>query len=136
MAWTRVDLVFDRANHGWMAEMNREEVDAKLAATEAEVGARLSDFNTTMLTGFADVGRQFAEMNARMAEMRAETNAQLTEIRAEMRAQLAEMRGGVDQLRAEMYKNTASLLRWGIGLAVAIVGTTVGATVGLLTYLR
>lgn len=99
--------------------MNREEVDAKLSATEARVAERLAEFNTAMLAGFAEMRGQMAD-----AEMR----GQFAEMRAEMRGQFAEMRA---EMRAEMHKNTVSLLKWGIGIAIAVVGITVS----WLTYL-
>ena len=72
-----------------MTDRSRQEVDAKLAASEAKVDARLANFDTTMKTGFAE-------------------------------------------LRAEIHKTAADLLKWGAGIAFASVATTVG----LLTYLN
>jgi hypothetical protein len=79
-----------------MPDLSRDEVDAKLAASEAKVDARLANFDTSIKTGFAD-----------------------------MRAEMA-------RLQAEIQKNTSDLVKWGIGLAIASVGTTVG----LLTYIN
>lgn len=79
-----------------MTDLTRQEVDAKLAASEAKVDARLANFDTSIKTGFAD------------------------------------MRIEMVKLQAEMHKNTADLIRWAIGLALAIIG----ATVGLLTYIN
>ena len=72
-----------------MTDLSRPEVDAKMAASEARVDARLANFDMTMKTGLAE-------------------------------------------LRAEMHKTAADLLKWGAGIAFAAVATTVG----LLSYLN
>ena len=72
-----------------MTDLTRHEVDAKVAANEAKVDARLGSFDMTMKTGLAE-------------------------------------------LRAEMHKTAADLLKWGAGIAFAAVATTVG----LLSYLN
>jgi uncharacterized protein YdhG (YjbR/CyaY superfamily) len=50
-----------------MTDLTRQEVDAKLAASEAKVDARLANFDTSIKTGFA-------ELRAEMADMRAEAH--------------------------------------------------------------
>ncbi len=49
-----------------MTDLTRQEVDSKLAESEAKVDARLANFSTTMKTGFAELR---AEMQALRAEM-------------------------------------------------------------------
>lgn len=90
-----------------MTDLSRQEVDAKLAASEAKVDARLANFDTSIKTGFA-------------------------ELRAEMAKQSADMRVEMANSRAEMHKNTTDLLKWGATFTLAAVGSTVG----LLTYLN
>lgn len=93
----RVDFALVRINDGPMAEMNREEVDAKLAATEARVEARIANLETIVKTGFADVRTQMAELRQEMAE-----------------------------LRTDLSKAIVSIIKWGVALSLAVVGTTVG----------
>ncbi|MGZ5202527.1 MAG: hypothetical protein ACXWKJ_16390 [Telluria sp.] len=102
-----VDIRCAGANHAPMTDISREETDAKLATVEARVDARLASLEATMKAGFAEIHVQMAEM------------------RAEMRTQAAE-------LRVELHKSIASLIKWGMGMAVAVIGMTVG----LLTYLK
>jgi hypothetical protein len=66
-----------------MSDITREEVDAKLAAVEARIEARLVNLEMIVRTGFAE-------------------------------------------LRTEMHKNTATLIKWGVGLAFAVIGLNVG----------
>jgi hypothetical protein len=73
-----------------MSDVTREEVDAKLAAAEARIDARLANLEMIVRAGFA-----------------------------ELRAEMA-------QLRVEMHKNTANLIKWGVALAIAVVGLNVG----------
>jgi hypothetical protein len=50
-----------------MTDLTRQEVDAKLAASEAKADGRLANFDTSIKTGFA-------ELRAEMADMRAEAH--------------------------------------------------------------
>lgn len=50
-----------------MTDLTRQEVDAKVDASEATVDARLANFDTSIKTGFA-------ELRAEMAHMRAEAH--------------------------------------------------------------
>jgi hypothetical protein len=104
------DIRFTDTNHGLMTDITREEVDAKPAAVEAKVEARLAHLEMIVRTGFAEVRAEMAAMRTEMAQMR------------------TEMAG----MRTEMHKTIAALIKWAFALAVAIVSTTVG----LLTHLR
>lgn len=80
----------------------------------------------------SDVTRE--EVDAKLTAVKAEVYARLADFEgivktgfAELRAEMAVLRA---EMRAEMHKNTADLIKWAIGLAIAVVGLTVG----LLTY--
>ena len=88
-----------------MTDLTRQEVDAKLAASEAKVDARLANFDTSIKTGFA-------------------------ELRMEIAKQSGEMRVEMANVRADMHKNTIDLIKWGIVTAIALTS----ATVGILTF--
>lgn len=94
-------------DHRPMTDLTRQEMDAKLAVNKAEVDARLANFDTSVKTGFA-------------------------ELRAEMARQSGDFRADLAKLHTEVHKSAADLIKWAIGLAVAIVGVTVG----LMTYLN
>jgi hypothetical protein len=98
-----VDNNEELPNDATMTDLTRQEVDAKIAASEAKIDARLANFDASIKTGFADVRVGFAEMRTEMAK-----------------------------LQTEMHKNTSDLIKWGLGIAIAIIG----ATVGLLTYIN
>lgn len=91
--------------------MNREEVDAKLAAAEARVDARLSNLEMTVKTGFAEVRSRFAEVGSGFAEVR---------------TGFAELRTEIERVRVEMHKEIGKLIKWAVALSFAVVGTTVG----------
>lgn len=49
-----------------MTIFSREEVEGKLAASEARMDARLAQFEMMLKTGFADIRREMAELRAEM----------------------------------------------------------------------
>ena len=77
--------------------MRRQEVDAKLAASEAKVEARLANFDTSVKAGFAELRVEFAGL------------------RTDMVAQMA-------QLRIEMHKGMVDIIKWVVGFGLAILG--------------
>lgn len=97
-----------------MTDLTREEVDAKLAASEAKVDARLANFDTSVKAGFADMRASFADLRASFADLRTDMATQTSE----MRTQMAEM-------RTEMHKNTVDLIKWGVGVGLAFVAVTI-----------
>jgi len=97
-----------------MTDLTRQQVTDMLTASEAKVEARLANFDTSVKTGFADLRTEFAG------------------VRADMAKQNGDFRADMAKLQAEVHKNTADLIKWAIGLAVAIVGMTVG----LLTFIN
>ncbi len=91
MKLNALDKAIGRANSKAMTMFSREEVEGKLAASEARNDARLAQFETMMKTGFE-------------------------QLRAEMAGQRAEMAG----LRAEMHKNTADIIKWVVSTMLAL----------------
>ncbi|MEO7494323.1 MAG: hypothetical protein ABIT83_22970 [Massilia sp.] len=96
-----------------MNDLTRPEVDAKLAASEAKLEARLANFDANLKSGFAD-------LRSDMARTQADVHANASQLRAEMA-----------RMQTDAHKNTADLIRWGVGIGIA----GVAATVGLLTYM-
>jgi hypothetical protein len=121
-----------------MTDLSRPEVDAKLAASEAKVDARLANFDASIKTGFAEMRADMAKQNGDVradiakqnADVRADMAKQNADVRADMAKQNGDFRTDMAKLQAEVHKNTADLIKWAIGLAIAIVGMTVG----LLTF--
>lgn len=79
-----------------MNSPSREEFDAKLATTaaqietsEAKVDARLAEFDTSVKTGFA------------------------------------ELRADISRMQMEMHKNTLDIIRWGIGVALTMAAISI-----------
>jgi hypothetical protein len=60
-----------------------------------------------------------ARIEARLANLEMLVRTGFAELRSDMRAEMAE-------LRVEMHKNTANLIKWGVALAIAVVGLNVG----------
>lgn len=108
-----VDRTEQVPNYRRMTDLTRQEIDAKLAQNKAEVDARLANFDTSIKTGFAEIRAEFATL------------------RADLSKQNSDFQADMAKLQTEVHKTTADLIKWGIGLAVAIVGMTVG----LLTYI-
>jgi hypothetical protein len=119
-----------------MTDLTRQEVDAKLTASEAKVDARLANFDTSIKTGFAELSaamqKQSSELAAAIAKQAATTEKQTDTLRIEMAKQSGDVRTEMAAIRAEMHKGTADLLKWGAGIAFAAVASTVG----LLTYIN
>lgn len=59
-----VDNGVVRHNDSPMTDLTRQEVDAKLAASEAKLDARLANFDTSIKTGFADLRSDLARMQS------------------------------------------------------------------------
>lgn len=114
-----------RPNDASMNTPTREEIDAKIVASEAKIDARLANFDTSIKTGFADLATAMARQSAAMEK---QTDA----VRVEMAKQSGDVRTEMAAIRAEMHKGTADLLKWGAGIAFAAVASTVG----LLTYIN
>ncbi|MDQ1817468.1 hypothetical protein RBA41_29600 [Massilia sp. CCM 9210] len=82
----------------------KDEIDAKLDASEARVDARLANFDVSVKTGFAELRTAFAELCADMAR-------QIGELRAEM-----------EKMRADMHKDMKKTVKWVIGFGLANIG--------------
>jgi hypothetical protein len=96
-----------------MTDLTRQEMDAKLAASESKIDARLANFDSSIRTGFS-------EIRAELATMRADAARQQADARTDMANQ-----------RADFHKSHLDTIKWAFALAVAVVG----ATVGSLTYI-
>lgn len=59
-----------------MTDLTRQEMDAKLAASEAKVDARLANFDTSVKTGFAELRTEFAELRAEISHGRTDAMKQ------------------------------------------------------------
>ncbi|ATQ74678.1 hypothetical protein CR152_09185 [Massilia violaceinigra] len=55
-----------------MTTPTKDEINAKLDASEARVDARLANFDVSVKTGFAELRTAFAELRADMEKMRAD----------------------------------------------------------------
>lgn len=99
-----IDNTTARADDRKMNDLSRQEVDAKLAASEAKVDARLANFDTSIRTGFAELRTEFAG------------------IRTDMAKQSGDMRTEMADLRAEMHKGTVDIIKWVIGFGIASLG--------------
>lgn len=95
-----VDIPVVRPNHAPMTDMTRQEVDAKLAASEAKVDARLATFDASIKTGFADIRSEFSAMRADFAKM-----------------------------QTDGHKGTIDLFKWGTALLVSLASVTVAIIV-------
>lgn len=111
-----LDIDEQRPNDKPMTDLSRQEVDAKLAASEAKMDARIANFQLDIKSGFA-------EIRADIAKQSGDTRTELANQRGELRTEMA-------NLRTEMHRGTVDLLKWGAGIAFAAVASTVG----LLTY--
>lgn len=87
-----------------MTDLTRQEVEAKLAASEAKVDARLANFDTSIKTGFAELRTEFAG------------------IRTDMAKQSGDMRTEMAELRSEIHKGTVDIIKWVIGFGIASLG--------------
>ena len=83
-----------------MNDLNRQEVDAKIAVVEANVETRIANHETFIKTGFA-----------------------------ELRLEMAEFRLAMAGLRVEMHKNTVSIIKWVIGTMFAFSALTIGTVI-------
>lgn len=99
-----IDNSTARADDRKMNDLSRQEVDAKLAASEAKVDARLANFDTSIRMGFAELRTEFAG------------------IRTDMAKQSGDMRTEMADLRAEMHKGTVDIIKWVIGFGIASLG--------------
>ena len=90
-----------------MNDLNRQEVDAKIAVVEANVETRIANHETFIKTGFAELRLEMAEFRLEMAGLR------------------LEMAG----LRVEMHKNTVSIIKWVIGTMFAFSALTIGTVI-------
>lgn len=108
-----------------MSTPTQELIEAKLAASEAKVDARLANFDLSVKSGFA-------ELSAAMARQSAAMEKQTDALRIEMAKQSGDVRSEMAAIRSEMHKGTADLLKWGATIAFAAVASTVG----MLTYLN
>lgn len=61
-AQTRGDLHPKQSDTGRMSEMSRDEIQARLDASEAKVDARLASFDATMRQGLSDIRLEMAGM--------------------------------------------------------------------------
>lgn len=59
-----------------MSDLNRQELEAKLAQNKAEVDARLANFDTSIKTGFADLRAEFAALRTEIADGRTDAAKQ------------------------------------------------------------
>ncbi len=87
-------------------EARRIPVDNSIVAEDDKVMndlTRQMNFDTTLKSGLSDIRIEFAHLRREMAKM-----------------------------QSEMHKKTSDLIKWGCGIAIAIIGTTVG----LLTYIN
>jgi hypothetical protein len=64
--------------------------------------------------------------DAQLAASEARVDARLANFDTSIKTGFAEMRADMARLQSEIHKNTSDLIKWGIGLAIAIVGMTVG----------
>jgi hypothetical protein len=96
----KVDIGGASPNYAAMTDMTRQEVDAKLAASEAKVDARLATFDASIKTGFADIRSEFSAMRADFAKM-----------------------------QTEGHKGTIDLFKWGTALLVSLASVTVAIIV-------
>ena len=76
----------------------------------------------------SDITRE--EVDAKLVAVEARIEARLTNLEMLIRTGFAELRSEVRaemaELRVEMHKNTANLIKWGVALAIAVVGLNVG----------
>lgn len=72
----------------------------------------------------SDVTRE--EVDAKLLAVEARIDARLSNLEMIVRTGFAELRAEMAELRVEMHKNTANLIKWGVGLAIAVVGLNVG----------
>lgn len=100
-----VDKLTDRPNDSPMTDLTRQEMDAKLAGSEAKMDARLANFDTSMKTGFAELRTDFAQL------------------RGDMARQTSEMRAEMEKMRADMHKGMVDIVKWVIGVGLASIGT-------------
>lgn len=99
-----VDNSAATADHKPMTDLTRQEVDAKLAASESKVDARLANFDTSIKTGFAELRTEFAD------------------VRTDMAKQAGDMRAEMAQIRVDMHKGMADIIKWVVGFGLAILG--------------
>ena len=59
-------------NYRTMTDLTRQEVDAKIAASEAKLDARLANFDTSVKTGFAELRADMAKMQSEVHKGTAE----------------------------------------------------------------
>jgi hypothetical protein len=93
-----------------MNEITRQEVDAKIAASEARTEARIAHLDAVVKTGFAEIRAEFAEIRAEFAKVRAE---------------IADLRADMAQGLAEVHQRITDIVKWAVttalGIAVAVV---------------
>jgi hypothetical protein len=89
-----------RTNDRHMSDLTRQEVDAKLGQSKAEVDARLATFDSSIKTGFADMRAEFSTMRADFAKM-----------------------------QSDGHKGTIDLFKWGTALLVSLASVTVAIIV-------
>lgn len=110
-----------------MSDLTRQEVDAKLAASEAKADARLANFDTSIKTGFADLAlamqKQSSDLSAGLERQSGELRVEMAQMRAEMAKQTGEMRTEMANVRGESHKSTTEITRWVVGFGIAILGT-------------
>jgi hypothetical protein len=72
------------------------------------------------------------EIDAMLDASEARLAARLAHFDASIKTGFAELRADMAKMQIDAHKNTADLFKWGIGFAIAIVGSTVG----LITFIN
>lgn len=125
----QVDKSAARHNHKTMTDLTRQELDAKLAASEAKVEARLANFDTSIKTGFADLSaamqRQSSELSSAMERQSSDMRIEMAQIRAEMAKQAGDAKAEMANIRGDSHKGTIEVTRWVVGFGIAILGAVI-----------
>ncbi|MFM1911770.1 MAG: hypothetical protein RJB18_1161 [Pseudomonadota bacterium] len=108
------NLEYDRA----MNSPSREEVDAKIMASQAISRAELSALKQSIEVGFADI----------------KTSNAL--IRSEINSTASEMRVGDANLRADFANNRHEMFKWTITLLLTVIFSGIGVVFTTLNFLK
>lgn len=116
-----VDKSVSRPNHVLMTDFTRQEVDAKLAASEAKIDARLANFDASVKNGFADLTLAMTKQSAAIEKSTDSMRVEMAQMRTEMAKQTGEMRTEMSNVRGDGLKGTIEITRWVIGFGIAIL---------------
>ncbi len=106
-----------------MTDINREEVHARIEASEARVATVLTDMRADLKTGLSEMR---ADMETELSEMRADMKTGLSEMRANMETGLSEMRANIEKMRADIHQMFTAQTKWIVVIvfgALAAAGT-------------